>query len=154
MERITLKVHQEAIAHGLPLPSYANPGEDAGLDLPTAVDVTIPPHSGADVPTGLRLHIPKGYFVRIIGKGSSAKRGLGFDLESVDQGYTGPLTLFCWNKSKEEVFIPRGKAVAQAVLTPLVYAHKLVVVSADYMDNVRTSRKGGRMNSSKTGLPT
>jgi dUTP pyrophosphatase len=42
---------------GLPLPSYAHPG-DAGADLCTAVDVALAPGERAMVPTGVAIADP------------------------------------------------------------------------------------------------
>lgn len=145
-----LGVYQEPEAQGLPLPKYGYAG-DVGLDVPTSVEVTIPPHSGADVQTSIRLHIPKGHYVHVYAKGSSARRGIGFDLSIVDQGYTGVLTLFAWNHSGEPVTVPRGKCIAQLVLRKYEQAN---VKALNIMEiaAVKTERGGGRMNSTGTGL--
>jgi dUTP pyrophosphatase len=45
---------------GLPLPSYAHPG-DAGADLMTTVDVSLSPGERALVPTGISIALPEGY---------------------------------------------------------------------------------------------
>src|ERR1700748_377236 len=45
---------------GVPLPSYAHPG-DAGADLATAEDVERGPGERALVPTGIAIALPDGY---------------------------------------------------------------------------------------------
>lgn len=146
-----LRFYQAPIAEGLDYPSFGNDGEDEGLDLPTARYVEIPPHSGADIETGLYCAIPRGYYIYICAKGSSAKWGISFPFEIIDQGYTGPWTLWAWNGSDKSVYVPREKCIAQAILRRSQRA-RIVPTSLKQMDSVKTKRKDGRMNSSGKGL--
>jgi dUTP pyrophosphatase len=137
---------QDEIAKGLPLPNYGRPG-DVCVDVPVAEDATIPPFSGIDVRTGLRIKPPDGFYFRVVGKGSSAKRGLTFTLEVVDPGYRGELILHPWNCSSVPVQVTRGKCIAQL---ELVGMNRFEWKQVDELD--ATARGEGRMDSTKTGI--
>ena len=145
-----LKVHQMEKAQGLPLPTYAHPG-DVGMDIPTAVDATIPGHGYAQLETGLKFIIPNGYYLHVYAKGSSAIKGLSFELSIVDEGYTGELIMVAWNKSSQPVEVPRGKAVAQIVLRKYERA-TIRPISQRRMSRHKTQRGGGRLGSTGNGV--
>ena len=139
---------QDEIARGLPLPSYGYPG-DACRDIPTAVRAVIPAFSGADVPTGLRLVTPPGYYFRIVGKGSSAFVGLFFALEIIDPTYRGEVILYPWNASPKDVVVERGRSIAQLELLPIT-RYQWNKIDIGQLD--KTERDQGRMDSTKTGI--
>ncbi len=56
----SVEVLLSRIDPGVPLPSYAHPG-DAGADLVTTTDVVIPPGERAVVGTGIAVALPLGY---------------------------------------------------------------------------------------------
>ena len=58
---------------GLPLPSYAHPG-DAGADLCTTVDVSLAPGERALVPTGIGIALPEGYVALVHPRSGLAAR--------------------------------------------------------------------------------
>ena len=61
---------------GLPLPSYALPG-DAGFDVCTTVDITLEPGERAIVPTGIAIALPDGYAAFVHPRsGLAARHGL------------------------------------------------------------------------------
>ena len=55
-----LRVKVLAHGQGLPLPAYQTAGA-AGLDLMSAVELTLDPGGRAAVPTGLSVAIPEGF---------------------------------------------------------------------------------------------
>lgn len=104
----------------VPARKYAG---DAGADLYTSEEVTVPPGEFRDVPTGLRLGLPWGYWARITGRSSTLrKRGLLVAEGVIDQGYTGPIYSGVWNLTNEPVTIAVGERVAQLILQPIVGA--------------------------------
>ena len=88
----------------LPLPKYANPG-DAGLDLYSAVDVTVAPLHRVMIPTGLAIAPPEGYagFVQPR-SGLALKKGLSIVNTPglVDSGYRGELKVIAINTDTDE----------------------------------------------------
>lgn len=115
-------VHEKAI-----VPRRSTPG-DAGLDLFAVGDVVIPPWSQAIVETGLELvEVPKftdspewGTVVQIWPRsGLSAKHGLDTGAGVIDGTYRGPILIVVRNQSDDTVFVPYGKAIAQALVLPV-----------------------------------
>lgn len=110
---------------GLPLPSYARPG-DAGLDLFSAEDVSLKPGDRAAVPTGLAVEIPVGYagFVharsgRALREGLALVNGPGL----IDSGYRGEIKVIVVNLDPSDVVhVARGDKIAQLVIQPVVTA--------------------------------
>lgn len=108
---------------------------DAGADLHTSEEVTIPPGEFRDIPTGIRLGLPGGYWARIVGRSSTLrKRGLLCAEGVIDQGYTGPIFAGVWNLTDEPITVKVGERVAQLILhriEPAVYFQSAVVQSSD-----------------------
>ena len=104
---------------GLPLPSYAHPG-DAGADLMTAVDVTLAPGERALVPTGIAIALPTGYVALVHPRSGLAHRhGLSIvnTPGTIDCGYRGEIKVLLVNHDPTEpVELRRGDRVAQLVL--------------------------------------
>lgn len=104
---------------GLPLPSYAHPG-DAGADLHTTVDVTLAPGERALVPTGLAIALPDGYVGLVHPRsGLAARHGLSIVNApgTVDAGYRGEISVLLINHDpRETVTLTRGDRIAQLVV--------------------------------------
>lgn len=102
----------------LPLPFYATAG-DAGMDLVTAVDVTLQPGERALVPTGLALAIPVGWVGLIHPRsGLAAKHGLSMVNApgTIDAGYRGEVKLALLNTDPTRpIMLKRGDRAAQIV---------------------------------------
>lgn len=64
---------------------------DVGWDLEAAEDTYIAPGQAVDVPTNVRLHLPKHVWAEIRARSSIARRGLQVDAGTIDTGYRGPL---------------------------------------------------------------
>jgi dUTP pyrophosphatase len=104
---------------GLPLPSYAHPG-DAGLDLLSTVDVEVAPAQRVLVPTGVAVALPDGYagFVHprsglAIREGLTVANAPG----TIDAGYRGEIKVALVNLDAERtVSVHRGERIAQLVV--------------------------------------
>lgn len=132
----------------LPLPRYANPG-DAGLDLYSAVDVTIECGRRAIIPTGVAIALPQGYagFVQPR-SGLAAKKGLSIVNTPglVDSGYRGELKVIAINTDADEpIVVARGERIAQLVVQRVP---SVELVEVDELD--QTERGEGGFGS--TGL--
>jgi dUTP pyrophosphatase len=103
---------------GLPLPSYAHPG-DAGADLMTAVDVSLGPGERALVPTGIAIALPEGFVALVHPRsGLAARHGLSLvnTPGTVDAGYRGEIKVLLVNHDRTTpVELRRGDRVAQLV---------------------------------------
>ncbi len=104
---------------GLPLPSYAHPG-DAGADLVTAVDLTLAPGERALVPTGLSIALPEGYVALVHPRSGLAHRhGLSIvnTPGTIDAGYRGEIKVLLVNHDPSQpVELRRGDRIAQLVV--------------------------------------
>lgn len=146
---LTGTIFQNEIAEGLPLPSPGRPG-DVAMDVPVAVETVIPARGNADVRTGIHVVPPEGYYYRVVGKGSSAGKGLYFTLEIIDPEYRGEVILRPGNASDEDVTVPRGKCIAQLELCKI---NRSVWKQAGSLEELgQTVRGDGRMDSTGTGI--
>jgi dUTP pyrophosphatase len=104
---------------GLPLPSYAHPG-DAGADLMSTVDVTLEPGERALVPTGIALALPEGYVALVHPRsGLAARHGVSIvnTPGTIDAGYRGEVKVLLVNHDRTQpVELRRGDRVAQLVV--------------------------------------
>lgn len=104
---------------GLPLPSYAHPG-DAGADLRSAVDLTLAPGDRALVPTGIAMALPEGHVALVHPRsGLAAKHGISIVNApgTIDAGYRGEVKVCLVNTDTREQFtVRRGDRIAQLVV--------------------------------------
>lgn len=110
---------------GLPLPSYALPG-DAGFDVCTSIDITLAPGERAIVPTGIALALPDGYAAFVHPRsGLAARHGLTIVNApgTIDAGYRGEVKVCLLNTdAREPVTLARGDRVAQIVVQAVARA--------------------------------
>jgi len=103
----------------LPEPSYAHPG-DAGADLVSRVDVVLPPHGRATVPTGVAIALPDGYAAFVLPRsGLAARHGITIVNApgTVDAGYRGEVKVLLVNHDlREPAVFRRGDRIAQLVV--------------------------------------
>jgi dUTP pyrophosphatase len=115
----SVDVQVKRLDPGLPLPSYAHPG-DAGADLRAAVDVDLGPGERAMVPTGVAIALPEGYAAFVHPRSGLAHR-MGVSIVNtpgtIDSGYRGEIKVLLVNHdlSRPAVF-RRGDRVAQLVI--------------------------------------
>ncbi|MDQ6642410.1 MAG: dUTP diphosphatase [Actinomycetota bacterium] len=104
---------------GLPVPSYAHPG-DAGADLCTTVDVTLAPGERALVPTGIAIALPDGFVAMVHPRsGLAARHGVSIVNApgTIDAGYRGEIKVLLVNLDPgSQVTLNRGDRVAQLVV--------------------------------------
>jgi dUTP pyrophosphatase len=130
------------------LPTYARPG-DAGLDLSSAVDVTVEPGRRAMIPTGLAVAIPEGHAGLVLPRsGLASKQGLTLANSPglIDAGYRGEVTCAVVNLDPgEPVTIRRGDRIAQLVVV------EVPAMEPVWVDELSASERGpGGFGSSGT----
>lgn len=117
VERVPVLLHR--LDPGLPVPSYARPG-DAGADLMTTVDVELAPGERATVPTGVAIALPAGFAGFVHPRsGLAARSGLTVVNApgTVDAGYRGELRVTLLNTdAATPVRLRRGDRIAQLVV--------------------------------------
>ena len=103
----------------VPVPAYAHPG-DAGADLVTTTDVTIPPGERALVGTGVAVALPDGFAAFVHPRSGLAHR-LGVSIVNtpgtVDAGYRGEIKVLLVNHDlREPAVFKRGDRIAQLIV--------------------------------------
>ena len=120
-----MKVRVRRLDAGLPLPSYARPG-DAGLDLFSAETVALKPGERAAVSTGLAVEIPAGYAGFVHARsGRALREGLALVNAPglIDSGYRGEIKVIVVNLDPADpVNVERGDKIAQLVIQPVATA--------------------------------
>lgn len=93
----------------------------AGLDLSSAVDVTIKAGERAIVATDLSIACPAGTYARIAPRsGLAAKYGIDVGAGVVDADYRGPVGVILFNFGKDDFEIKQGDRIAQLILEQIV----------------------------------
>jgi dUTP pyrophosphatase len=119
---------------GLPLPTYAHPG-DAGADLHTTVDLTLAPGERRLVPTGVALAIPEGY-VGLVHPRSGLAHRHGLSIVNapgtIDAGYRGEVQVCLVNlDAGTPIDLRRGDRIAQLVVQRVEQADFVEVAELD-----------------------
>lgn len=103
-------------------PTYAHPGEDAGLDM-TPIDVEYNPVLGWIYKTGIAMEIPTG-FVGLVFLRSSARKTNSYltnHIGVIDSGYRGDITVTIKNIDVIDPSMPYklcGKPIFQIMIIP------------------------------------
>lgn len=93
--------------------------DDAGFDLFVSMDVTVPPHAFKDIPSGVSVELPHGYWGMLTGRSSTIRqRGLLVVQGIIDTGYRGELFSAVWNLTDKPVLIEKGDRIAQFIILP------------------------------------
>lgn len=104
---------------GLPLPTYARPG-DAGLDVYARIGLTIAPGHRALIPTGIAIELPPGYAGFVHPRsGLAARHGVTLVNApgTIDAGFRGEVQVNLINLDPRESFsFARGDRIAQLVV--------------------------------------
>ena len=103
------------------LPSYAHPG-DAGLDLYSLEEATIPPGGHHRFCNGFALEFPEGYAAIVKDKGGISKAGLHTLGGVFDAGFRGECNVHLVNLSGKPYTFEKGDKVAQLVIVPVAHA--------------------------------
>lgn len=100
------------------LPTRAHPG-DAGLDLYSTQDVTLPPGEPVRVPTGVAMAVPIGHVGLICDRSSLGAKGIRTLGGVVDSGYRGEVQVLLINLRREPLSLQKGDKVAQMLVLPV-----------------------------------
>lgn len=116
MEFIEIKVEKKDKDVALPKRFHE---WDAGYDVCSSIDVTIPPKEFAVIPTGLIFEIPKGYRVDVRSRSGLAARHGVFVLNSpgtIDAGYRDEIKIILANFSDTPFEVKKGDRIAQLLV--------------------------------------
>lgn len=114
-----MKMEIEKIDPQVPVPKMAYE-DDAAFDLYAAQDVTLAPGERKQVPTGLKIAIPRGYVGLIRDRSSVAwKQGLTTLAGVIDSGYRSEWLIVMLNTSQETAHIAKYTRIAQFLVLPV-----------------------------------
>jgi len=127
---MTVKVLITRLDPSVPLPKYGKPG-DAGADLASRIDFTLPAGERALIPTGISVALPPGYVALVHPRsGLAIKNGISMvnTPGTVDASYRGELQIILINHDMSEDFvIKKGDRIAQLVIQKVEQAEFLEV---------------------------
>lgn len=125
--------------HGGTLPTRGYPG-DAGLDLSyCGPDWLLEPGQYKDFDCGLSIELPDGHWGWLIGRSSTARRGLLVNQAVIDNGYRGKMFAGVTNVGPNSVRIRRGERLAQLVL---MRNHTADIIEVDSLSDSERGEKG------------
>ena len=110
------RIHPDAV-----LPAYAHPS-DAGMDIRSVADMTVPARGRAPVPTGLVVLLPPLYEAQVRPRsGLALKHGITVlnTPGTIDSGYRGEIGVILFNSSDVDFQVKKGDRVAQVVIAPV-----------------------------------
>lgn len=137
MELQVQKLHIDAKT-----PMFAH-STDAGMDLYSAVKLTIGPGQRVQVPTGIAVAIPEGYAGLVWDKsGLSHNVGLKSLGGVIDAGYRGEILVGLLNTSEVTHTFQIGDKIAQLIIQKVEHLQIVVVNSLD-----ETTRGAGAFGS-------
>lgn len=147
-----LEIEMKLLDDGIAPPTYALPG-DAGADLVTTIDVTLPPGQRQLVPTGVAVAIPNGYAGFVHPRSGLATRA-GLSIVNapgtIDAGYRGEIKVALINLDPHEtITLQRGERIAQLVIQP-VYQVNFSIVD-ELPDSIRQDAGFGSTGGSSVG---
>ena len=90
----------------------------AAWDLWSAKAATVPPGETVRVPIKLRLAIPEGYWLLLLGRSSLAAKGITVGGGVIDSDFRQEVQCLLSNQSAEPFKVQRGQRVCQGVLLP------------------------------------
>lgn len=106
--------------------------EDAGMDLRTPTEVTIPAGGSALIDTGVHMQIPVGYFGKLESKsGLNVKHSIVSHGGVIDSGYTGSIIAKLYNHGDSDFTFSPGDKVVQIIIQPCALPEIEVVDSLE-----------------------
>jgi len=97
--------------------------------------IVIPAHETKMISTGLRTWMPKGYFMRLMERGSTGTRGMGQRAGIVDQNYTGEIFVPITNHNDKPLWIMKEKAVNQFINKSKLIFNSYDIIEVDKLNS-------------------
>lgn len=112
----------------IPTKAYDN---DAGFDLKTREDFTVPAGGSYTTDTGVHMALPDGYCGLVVAKsGLNVKHGIT-STGLLDSGFRGSLKIKLYNYSKYDYQFKAGEKISQLVILPIPAVELEVVEELD-----------------------
>lgn len=112
----------------IPTKAYDN---DAGFDLKTRENFTVPAGGSYTTDTGVHMALPDGYCGLVVAKsGLNVKHGIT-STGLLDSGFRGSLKIKLYNYSKYDYQFKAGEKISQLVILPIPAVELEVVAELD-----------------------
>lgn len=125
------RIHPDAT-----LPAYAH-ASDAGMDVRSVEDLTIPAGRRALVHTGLVMELPLGYEAQVRPRsGLALKHGITVlnTPGTIDAGYRGEVGVILANFGDADFAVKKGDKIAQIVIAPVTQPEIVEVADVNATD--------------------
>lgn len=125
------RIHPDAT-----LPAYAH-ASDAGMDVRSVEDLTIPAGRRALVHTGLVMELPLGYEAQVRPRsGLALKHGITVlnTPGTIDAGYRGEVGVILANFGDADFVVKKGDKIAQIVIAPVTQPEIVEVADVNETD--------------------
>ena len=125
------RIHPDAT-----LPAYAH-ASDAGMDVRSVEELTIPPGGRALVHTGLVMELPPMYEAQVRPRsGLALKHGVTVlnTPGTIDSGYRGEVGVILANFGDMDFRVGKGDKIAQIVIAPVTQPEIVEVAEVDATD--------------------
>ena len=112
---------------------------DAGFDLFTPFEFTLPPKGSAIVDTSVHMILPPGTCGVLVSKSGLNTRN---DIETtglIDSGYVGSIVVKLQNHSDREYHFNKGEKISQIIILPVP---EVELVEIDELPETERSNKG------------
>lgn len=93
---------------------------DAGLDLKSPLNITVPARGSATIDTGVHVQLPTGTAGMLKSKsGLNVKYGITSE-GVIDEGYTGSIVVKLYNHTLDDYHVNIGDKISQLVVVPVL----------------------------------
>ncbi|ADO77122.1 dUTP diphosphatase [Halanaerobium praevalens] len=134
-----MKIKVERVNKKIELPQYQHYGEDAGLDLHSAEELTIKSGEYKLIKTGLKIAVPQGYAAFVYPRsGLALKKGVTvLNADGViDSGYRGEVGVILINHGENNFEINVNDRIAQLII------QKVNIIEWEEVENLTESQRG------------
>lgn len=93
---------------------------DAGLDLKSPINITVPARGSVIIDTGVHIQLPPGTAGMLKSKsGLNVKHGITSE-GVIDEGYTGSIVVKLYNHTFDDYHVNIGDKISQLVIVPIL----------------------------------
>ena len=112
---------------------------DAGWDVCCYEDVNIEPWGNQKINIGMRVEIPKGYYMQIAPRSGLSFRSKLFVMGGiVDRSYRGDICVLLYNGGREALYLKKHTRIAQLLMVKIV---EPAVMMAAHLHSEPSTRK-------------
>ena len=104
-------------ATNLPYRAHEN---DAGADVYSHENITVPANGTVKIGLKFGLKLPDGYAAFVYPRSSLSSKGITCEIPPIDSGYTGEIHAIVTNHTRKSYMIWSGDRIGQLVVLPIV----------------------------------